>query len=184
MQAIRVLLFGLSLCSWAVMGWMEAGGLLLPPRVNPDAVPAGWTLVARLAQISDTHLVDEESPARFPGAHMITHSAWRPFEAYSAQLLDGAIRTVNRMHASGRTIDFLLHTGDFGDNAQQNELDWFFSVMDGDEINPLTGPDDRPTAPEARSCFEELAAAYADAPAQADAQQPFFGVAKKREPTS
>ena len=100
-------------------------GRLLPARDSGSNNPDGLRLVVRLAHITDTHVIDEESPARFPAAHVITRSAWRPYESYSTQLLDGIIRTVNRIHAAGRPIDFLMHTGDACDNAQSNELAWF-----------------------------------------------------------
>jgi 3',5'-cyclic AMP phosphodiesterase CpdA len=119
-------------------------GSLLPARGAPQSVPDGYVLVARLAHISDTHLVDTLSPARFAQAHAFTLSAWRPYEAYATQLLDGILRTVNRIHASGRTVDFLVHTGDACDNAQSNELGWFLDLLDGSTVNPLSGPDDRP----------------------------------------
>jgi 3',5'-cyclic AMP phosphodiesterase CpdA len=119
-------------------------GLLLPARDSDRPDTAGLTLVARLVHLTDTHIVDEESPARFAGAHQITPSAWRPYESYSTQLFDGIIRTVNRVHASGRTIDFLIHTGDACDNAQSNELAWLIGVLDGAAIDPRSGPDDRP----------------------------------------
>ena len=118
--------------------------VLLPARTSPTAELQGYELLARFAHVTDTHVVDEESPARFAGAHELVSPAWRPYEAYSTQLLDGILRTVNRIHASGRTIDFLLHTGDACDNSQSNELAWVLGVFDGGEINPLTGPDDRP----------------------------------------
>jgi 3',5'-cyclic AMP phosphodiesterase CpdA len=115
--------------------------LLPPDQVHP---PAQVRLLTRLAHISDSHVIDEESPARLPGAGHITASAWRPQEACSTQLLDGIVRAVNRIHAAGRLVDFLVHTGDACDNAQTNELTWFLGVMDGLELNPRTGPDDRP----------------------------------------
>ncbi|MFH1416959.1 MAG: metallophosphoesterase [Planctomycetota bacterium] len=123
-------------------------GLRLPARQSPPAHLAGYELLCRIAHITDTHIVDEESPARFAGAQDITSSAWRPYEAHSTQLLDGIIREINRIHASGRTIDFVVHTGDTCDNSQSNELAWLLDLFDGGEINPLTGPDDRP--PETR----------------------------------
>jgi 3',5'-cyclic AMP phosphodiesterase CpdA len=119
-------------------------GILLPPRdlVAPNS--ANHTLLARIAHVTDTHMLDEESPARFAGAGGIIHAAWRPNESYSTQLLDGIIRTVNRIHADGRPIDFLALTGDACDNVQSNELRWLTDVLDGEFINPQTGPDDRP----------------------------------------
>mgnify|MGYP000470139898 CR=1 FL=1 len=117
---------------------------LLPARARVAPSDADLELVARLVHISDTHIVDEESPARLPGAHMLTGSAWRPQESYSAQLLDGLVRAVNRLHAAGRHIDFLVHTGDGCDNAQTNELAWLLTVFDGGLLDPRSGPDDRP----------------------------------------
>ena len=76
-----------------------------PPTTATTNTPADLVLVARFAQLTDTHVVDEESPARFAGAHALTDAAWRPHEAYSTQLLDGMLRAVNRIHASaGRSI--------------------------------------------------------------------------------
>ena len=102
--------------------------LLLPAGQSVSFDADGFTLVARFAHITDTHSLDEESPARFPGSRVITPQAWRPYEAYSTQLFDGIIRGVNRIHAAGKTINFLIHTGDTCDNAQSNELAWFLSV--------------------------------------------------------
>jgi 3',5'-cyclic AMP phosphodiesterase CpdA len=121
----------------------DAGDVLLPARDSDPINFESWTLVARLVHITDTHVVDEESPARFAQGHLFTESAWRPHESYSTQLLDGIIRTANRIHVSGRTIDFLVHTGDTCDNAQSNELAWMIGVLEGETIDPLTGPDDR-----------------------------------------
>ena len=124
----------------------EEPGLLLPGRDSDTELPPGLTLVARIAHVSDSQIVDEESPARFAGAQVITRSAWRPYESYSTQLFDGALRSVNRVHAADRPIDFLVFTGDACDNAQSNELDWVLGVLDGDFVDPLTGPDDRDPA--------------------------------------
>lgn len=116
---------------------------LLPKTTSEDISLDGLTLIARLVHISDTHVVDEESPARFPAAADFTRSAWRPYEAYSTQLVDGIIRQINRIHASGRTIDFVVNTGDACDNVQRNELDWLIALFDGGAVNPLSGIDDR-----------------------------------------
>ena len=119
-------------------------GLRLPSRQSAEVNLADFTLVARIIHVSDSQIIDEESPARFAGAQEIVRSAWRPYEAYSTQLLDGTLRAANRIHASGRTADFLVFTGDTCDNAQTNELRWMLDVFDGRTIEPRTGPDDRP----------------------------------------
>ena len=118
----------------------------LPLAADYAAAPtaSGTRLVARLVHITDTHLVDTLSPARFAGADPLIRSAWRPQEAYSTQVLDGIVRAINRQHASGRRIDFVVHTGDACDNAQLNELRWLVAVLDGERVMPLSGPDDRP----------------------------------------
>lgn len=144
MGRLSWLLVGVIVGVAAGLGCSGEAALLLPANESVGGPLGGLTLVARFAHISDTHIVDEQSPARFAGAHVFTGSAWRPYEAYSAQLLDGIVRTVNRIHASGREINFLVHTGDACDNAQSNELAWFIGVMEGDVIDPLSGPDDRP----------------------------------------
>jgi 3',5'-cyclic AMP phosphodiesterase CpdA len=145
MDGRRFLCFGLgSLMLWLGGCPQNADqGALLPARESLAVDLSGFALVARLAHVTDTHLVDTLSPARFAGAHEITRSAWRPYEAYATQVLDGVIRTVNRIHASGRRVDFLLHTGDACDNAQSNELAWLVGILDGTAVDPLSGPDDR-----------------------------------------
>lgn len=116
---------------------------LLPKAASDPFSTDGFTLVTRLVHISDTHVIDEESPARFAAAADFTRSAWRPYESYAMHLVDGIIRQINRIHAAGRTIDFVINTGDACDNAQRNELDWLLTLFDGGRINPLSGIDDR-----------------------------------------
>lgn len=135
-------------CAACLLSCEADNGLRLPSRESEPFETAGRSLVARIFHLSDTHALDEESPARFPGAQFVTRSAWRPYEAYATQLFDGVVRVGNRIHADGRPISFVLHTGDACDNAQMNELGWFTGIFDGRPIDPLTGPDDRP--PDAR----------------------------------
>ena len=144
MSWLRTIWIGLALGVLGVAGCERDTGLLLPARESGDTISDEFVLVARLAHVTDMHVVDTLSPARFAQAHELTYFAWRPFEAYSTQLADGIIRTANRIHASGRIIDFLVHTGDVCDNVQRNELSWFLSLMDGETVDPLSGPDDRP----------------------------------------
>ena len=127
----------------AIAGCEADDGLRLPSRESPEVNLDGFSLVARIIHVSDSQIVDEESPARFAGAQDIVRSAWRPYEAYSTQLLDGTLRAVNRIHASGRNADFLVFTGDACDNAQTNELRWMLNVFDGRTVDPRSGPDDR-----------------------------------------
>lgn len=118
------------------------GDVLLPARDSSGS--ATGELLARIIHVSDTHILDPHSPARFAGAQILIPSAWRAWESTSTQLLDGIIRTSNRLHASERPVGFLVHTGDACDNVQGNELAWFLQVMDGGRVSPLSAPDDRP----------------------------------------
>lgn len=127
----------------AFVGCEADDGLRLPSRESAEINLADFTLIARIIHISDSQLIDEESPARFAGAQELVRSAWRPYEAYSTQLLDGTLRAANRIHASGRAADCLVLTGDTCDNAQTNELRWLLDVFDGRTIDPRSGPDDR-----------------------------------------
>lgn len=132
------------LAALTAVGGCGTEPLVLLPNESTGAVDdARYELVARFAHISDAHIVDEESPARLTVFARLFGSAWRPQEAYSLHLLDGMIRTVNKMHVAQNPIDFLIHTGDATDNVQLNEIKWFINVMDGGMVDPLTGPDDR-----------------------------------------
>ncbi len=151
----RALLHGLGVV--ALLGWGcgfdlavlapngQTGADLRDARFAPPPAE-GYRLVARLAHLTDVHITDIASPARFTGADPIVPPAWRPHEAYAAHVLDGLVRTVNRIHTAGRAIDALVVTGDLVDNAQANELAWFLATLDGDVVRPLSGPDDRPVA--------------------------------------
>lgn len=156
---MRLLLAGVLFVPLAGSSCGTDNPVLLPARDSPGGDDtSGLSLVVRLAHITDTHVVDPLSPARFPGGHEFTLSAWRPWESYSTQLLDGIVRTTNRIHASGATVDFVIHTGDTCDNAQSNELGWFLDVMDGREVTPLSGPDDRAVEDRPKTLLDPYAA--------------------------
>jgi 3',5'-cyclic AMP phosphodiesterase CpdA len=128
-----------------------------PRNETPDPLQgAGGEHLLRIVQISDTQIVDEESPARLVRFAPITQSAWRPQEAYDIQTLDATLRVINQHAALAKStvefpIDFVIATGDLSDGCQHNELRWFIDTMDGQDIVPDSGaPDgaDRDQAPE------------------------------------
>jgi hypothetical protein len=98
--------------------------------------PPGQVL-ATVAQLTDTHVRDEESPARVPFLDRVGgvfSSTFRPQEALSTQVLAAAVRAVNR-----EAPDAVVVTGDIIDSNERVELDQALAVLDGGIVHPDTG---------------------------------------------
>jgi 3',5'-cyclic AMP phosphodiesterase CpdA len=96
----------------------------------------GVTL-ATFGQLTDTHVRDEESPARVPFLDRLGRpfdSTFRPHEALSPQVLDAAVRALDREHPQSVVV-----TGDIVDSAQENEFDQALAVLDGTTVQPDSG---------------------------------------------
>lgn len=117
-----------------------AGGPGVPLRDRTELGGGGTPerTLARLAQVSDVHVRDAQSPARVPfldrlGARL--GSAFRPHEALTAQLLGATVASVNDWGEA----EAVLVTGDLIDSAQRNELDWALALLRGGAVRPDSG---------------------------------------------
>ena len=96
-------------------------------------------------QMSDTHVVDEESPLRVEFTDQfggIFTSAYRPQEGMSTQVLEEMVRQLRNTVSpvTQQRLDLVMTTGDNTDNTQLNETRWVIDVMSGDRtVNPDSG---------------------------------------------
>lgn len=147
--------------AWALTGCgtdPRPGSTLVRSLVDPDgdgllALGAGVPLrdrtelggggrpgrvLGRLAQLTDPHIRDAQSPARVPFLDRLgprLGSAFRPHEALTAHLLAATARSINDWGEA----DAVLATGDLIDSAQGNELDWALGLLRGGTVVPNSG---------------------------------------------
>lgn len=107
--------------------------------------------LAAFVQLTDTHVIDAQSPARVefldrysPDADSAFDfsAAYRPQEMLTVQVLEAMVRRVVELGvgpATGRRLAFVVTTGDNTDNAQRNEFTWMIKVLDGDPVRPDSG---------------------------------------------
>ena len=96
-------------------------------------------------QLTDTHVVDEESPLRVEFLDRFgppLTGAYRPEEGLSTQVMNGMVDQLRNTTSpiTGRQLQLGIATGDNSDNTQLNETRWFIDLMDGGaQLDPNSG---------------------------------------------
>jgi metallophosphoesterase (TIGR03767 family) len=120
-----------------------------PHAIRNDLIGATFTrstergrALACVAHVTDIHITDVESPARFEFINreyadprfLELLPMQRPQEALNVHALEAMVQTINRIEGgpvTGAPLHLVAMTGDAVDNGQWNELNAFIDVFDG-----------------------------------------------------
>ncbi|MCU1498352.1 MAG: Metallophosphoesterase [Acidimicrobiales bacterium] len=133
------------------LGWAPGEPHLL--RDDLGTVPSQDRALTRrsllyVAQHTDVHVCDAQSPARVEGGEAYgwvnpgSDSGHRPQETCTTQVLDQLVRATNAVAtspASGAPMAWCIQTGDNTDNRTTAEVRWWLDVLGGRPVTPNTG---------------------------------------------
>jgi metallophosphoesterase (TIGR03767 family) len=113
-------------------------------------------------QVSDTHMVDAQTPARADFAFPVLkdNGAFRPQEAMTVQVLSRMVAAMNEMRESPVTkapMAVAVVTGDYADSQARNEMTWHVDILDGRSVVPDSG---KPKTYEGVQAWQEATYAY------------------------
>lgn len=120
-------------------GLLDSGrGVPLRDRTDLGGGGHSGRVLTRLAQLSDPHVRDAQSPARVPFLDRLgprVGSAFRPQETLTAHVLAATVDSINNWGEA----EAVLMTGDLIDSAQRNELEWALGLLAGRDVRPDSG---------------------------------------------
>ncbi|HEV2476852.1 MAG TPA: metallophosphoesterase [Candidatus Dormibacteraeota bacterium] len=99
--------------------------------------------IARIAHLTDLHVTDTQSPARFEFVNREAHDArfrelltmQRPHETLNNHAIAAMVRAINDLDG----LDVVAMTGDGIDNTQRNELTNMRALLEGGTVAPDSG---------------------------------------------
>lgn len=134
-------------------GWRELEEVMDQPHLGEN-FPETCEPLLIMHHLSDLHICDAQSPIRpefldrwadpdSPIREQVgTIGTYRPHSMLSVHVVEAMVQALNKVSRgplSGFPIDAAIVSGDTTDNAQFNEVNWYLSLLDGQDIRPDSG---------------------------------------------